>query len=1528
MSFETEIPLSTCEGIHTVYLVDKPEKDDPKFHIVTASRKQLESFLGDQNWLLSRKIHLIEVFAGPIANLSKAVETINGNAIRIGLAYGQDLSRVENRALLLELVKFVHPEHVFVAWQCTSVAGFSQLNYEKNEHTRHIIDASRKLVGDWINMWSDIYLIQHHHGRYCHAENPTGSLAWLHPRVSTLPGLLFGDFDQCMYGLVSPRPPHLPHHKATTIATNSPQMQQIMMVKCNKSHQHEVLQGSYKGVSLTKTAENYPWRMAQKLVQAMVNESNCQSVKQTALAASAETLENKLSHKHTLQYLRQLHVALGHATPAQMAQALREAGASSWLIAHARQYQCPLCEAQKTTRSTPIVALAHARQLNECILMDFFFVKLKKTGQGIRDACIMSLLDEYTGLTQFHHISDEQPTSEAVIKALEQSWIPVLGAPRRIYVDEDRVFTSAPFARFCNRYRIVLEFAASGVASQHGLIENIHTHARRCIVSAYADVPDGTELQSLLVEVAAARNELSRHHSVSPNMMAFGQERRPLPHFGGGLDCDDAVAVESSMRHDLEFERMTAIRTAARVAYVKAEAQARLERVENHKSRGTHGPFQPGELVMVYRRVPLGKRRASRGTINPKQGFWYGPATVLAKESSDMEQLRPRLYYVSLFGRLYKCAEHQLRAMTPSAELARRRLQEFVRNGGVLQGNNNTEGLKSAKRVQGLDITKEAPDPDDVTEPGEDEQMQQEQDDETTWNPLTLVDPIESPSSSSTQTNNPAIAHLPETQPAKQGAQQEQVRLESRAETKLPILDVTPQAIPDRPEGRRKEVLNDFPYAALKSRMRSRSPNPYPQTQMRGRPEMVQQEPRGVVRPRSNDEAATETRKRAASLPPEDLQRKSETREQTPSDEEFTNLAEAFYNTPDHGYVKSAIEISFLVDVQELVGTLTQAPDQYILQAFKEALLTSQAKRNKVEVKERHLTAEEKEAFRQAKTKEWMSFVDNNVGEIAMRAGIDPQRIIGSRWVLTWKLVDGAKVPKARLVLLGYQDPDLGEYTRSSPTLTRTGRTLVLALMAQFVWQVFSLDAKNAFLAGDISSRSKPLYMQLPKDLLEMMQLPADSVYKLRKSAYGLAEAPIAWFRCLRSKLENLNWKAHPLDECVMTLYDPEGSICGLMGIHVDDLLVGGCGPYFEGQMKQLETDLPFGARKYGSFVYTGIQITQTGNGPITIDQCHYIDNMEFMPCKHLSPNQRLHGEDVTRFKALCGSLAWAAIHTRPDKAFDVSWLASRGKDATQIDVKFGNSIMRSMKQYPLKHTFTRISEKVEDWRIITFHDAGWATRQSLHSQAGATIFMVDKSVLDGKRGGAMMVEWMCSKIPRVVRSSFEAEINSAQMALDTQEYVEAMLMIILHNLTPLQWRKMQYHLPSALVGDNKGLYTAVMSANPISTKGEKRLTLEKMILKDHLKEYGVRYCWTNAGHQLADCLTKLSTAGARSDLLTAALEQGVIQIIYSTQSGRKESQQRTEEHVQLFSLDDDQDTEDNKHIKVDELTEWYYDLQ
>ena len=201
---------------------DEPHLGDPSLHLVTATKKQLEQFLGKQAHLLSKRVHLLEVFAGEIANTSKQVETHGGNAIRIGIAYGQDLSTTVNRALLLELIKYARPEHVLFAWQCTSVAGFSELNYVKHEQSRTQIDHQRRLVGHWVNMWCDAYMIQHANGRFCHAENPVGSRAWSHPRITTMPDMLFAVFDQY-------------------IATNSPDMFKETSKRCDNAHQREVL---------------------------------------------------------------------------------------------------------------------------------------------------------------------------------------------------------------------------------------------------------------------------------------------------------------------------------------------------------------------------------------------------------------------------------------------------------------------------------------------------------------------------------------------------------------------------------------------------------------------------------------------------------------------------------------------------------------------------------------------------------------------------------------------------------------------------------------------------------------------------------------------------------------------------------------------------------------------------------------------------------------------------------------------------------------------------------------------------------------------------------------------------------------------------------------------------------------------------------------------------------------------------------------------------------------------------------------
>ena len=50
--------------------------------------------------------------------------------------------------------------------------------------------------------------------------------------------------------------------------------------------------------------------------------------------------------------------------------------------------------------------------------------------------------------------------------------------------------------------------------------------------------------------------------------------------------------------------------------------------------------------------------------------------------------------------------------------------------------------------------------------------------------------------------------------------------------------------------------------------------------------------------------------------------------------------------------------------------------------------------------------------------------------------------------------------------MLGYEDPDLTEIPRDSPTLQKESRSLLLQLCASRKWRVRSFDVKTAFLRG------------------------------------------------------------------------------------------------------------------------------------------------------------------------------------------------------------------------------------------------------------------------------------------------------------------------------------------------------------------------------------------------------------------------------------------------------------------------------
>ena len=104
------------------------------------------------------------------------------------------------------------------------------------------------------------------------------------------------------------------------------------------------------------------------------------------------------------------------------------------------------------------------------------------------------------------------------------------------------------------------------------------------------------------------------------------------------------------------------------------------------------------------------------------------------------------------------------------------------------------------------------------------------------------------------------------------------------------------------------------------------------------------------------------------------------------------------------------------------------------------------SQRARAEVQIKTLIPEEKKLLEVAKDNELSCWLPTNSLKPILRQKLNPDQILRSQWVLTWKdgeSVDGKpaqKRAKARLVVLGYMDPQITNVVRDSPTLSREGR--------------------------------------------------------------------------------------------------------------------------------------------------------------------------------------------------------------------------------------------------------------------------------------------------------------------------------------------------------------------------------------------------------------------------------------------------------------------------------------------------------
>ncbi|CAE7691047.1 RE1 [Symbiodinium sp. CCMP2592] len=247
-------------------------------------------------------------------------------------------------------------------------------------------------------------------------------------------------------------------------------------------------------------------------------------------------------------------------------------------------------------------------------------------------------------------------------------------------------------------------------------------------------------------------------------------------------------------------------------------------------------------------------------------------------------------------------------------------------------------------------------------------------------------------------------------------------------------------------------------------------------------------------------------------------------------------------------------------------------------------------KKRAVEVSEKRLSPEDREKFQGAKGVEVKNFIAAKAFE-ALPEGMRPSRdqAVGMRWILTWKVrEDGSLKPKARAVLLGYQDPGYEHRATTAPVMTRQTRQLMLQLAANKGWRLMKGDVSGAFLQG------------------------CGEQFAARPPAcYGLVDAPLEWYKTVAEFLESIGLERLWSDSCAW-VWRKDGQVRGMISGHVDDFMFAGSDSdsEWQGLLQKIQERFRWGDWDKDTFVQCGVHVEACEQG-FRLSQPKYVENIE-----------------------------------------------------------------------------------------------------------------------------------------------------------------------------------------------------------------------------------------------------------------------------------------------------------------------------
>ena len=238
--------------------------------------------------------------------------------------------------------------------------------------------------------------------------------------------------------------------------------------------------------------------------------------------------------------------------------------------------------------------------------------------------------------------------------------------------------------------------------------------------------------------------------------------------------------------------------------------------------------------------------------------------------------------------------------------------------------------------------------------------------------------------------------------------------------------------------------------------------------------------------------------------------------------------------------------------------------------------------------------------------------------------------------------------------------------------------------------------------------------------------------------AYGRVDAPYLWYRELKRVLISLGFIVCPFDGCLFVLVS-EGSqgqpiAHGVMGVHVDDG-IGGGDSHFKEVLQKLKKRFSFGAYSEHEFDFCGVHYRQWDDGTIELGQQEYLRKIEPLSVpknRRAEPNAELTDSERQCLRGLCGSLQFAAVHSRPDLCAKVGQLQASIPKGKVSDLLEGNRILYEGKQHPVCVLIVPIP--LRDVTFCAFSDASFATAKNLSSRQGTLMFSTSSQLSQNQK--------------------------------------------------------------------------------------------------------------------------------------------------------------------------------------------------